>query len=84
MWTSRGWSRIEREAPLTTLDRGAALAVIELQKDIIKGSSLRPDDGVDRTRALLDILRAKNLPVALANATEKIVSRRLERRSAAS
>lgn len=54
--------------PLTTLDPSTALIVIDLQKGIVNGSFIHPiGDIIDRTRALLDVFRAKNLPVALVN-----------------
>ena len=54
--------------PLTTLDPNTALIVIDLQKGIVSGNFIHPiADIVDRTRALIDVFRAKNLPVALVN-----------------
>ena len=54
--------------PLTTLDPNTALIVIDLQKGIVNGNFIHPiDDVIDRTRALLDVFRAKNLPVVLVN-----------------
>src|SRR6202167_5144574 len=54
--------------PLTTLDPNAALIVIDLQKGIVNGNFIHPiADIVDRTRALIDVFRAKNLPVVLVN-----------------
>jgi nicotinamidase-related amidase len=53
---------------LTTLDPSAALIVIDLQKGIVNGSFIHPiGDIIDRTRALIDVFRAKNLPVVLVN-----------------
>ena len=52
--------------PLTTLDSSAALIVIDLQKGIVNGNFIRPiGDIIDRTRALIDVFRATNLPVVL-------------------
>ena len=54
--------------PLTTLDPNTALIVIDLQKGIVSGKFIHPiADIVDRTRALIDVFRAKNLPVVLVN-----------------
>jgi nicotinamidase-related amidase len=54
--------------PLTTLDPKTALIVIDLQKGIASGNFIHPiADIVDRTRALIDVFRAKNLPVVLVN-----------------
>jgi nicotinamidase-related amidase len=54
--------------PLTTLDPNTALIVIDLQKGIVSGNFIHPiADIVDRTRALIDVFRAKNLPVVLVN-----------------
>ena len=54
--------------PLTTLDPSAALVVIDLQKGIVNGNFIHPiGDIIDRTRALIDVFRAKNLPVVLVN-----------------
>ena len=54
--------------PLTTLDPNTALIVIDLQKGIANGNLLHPIANIlDRTRALLDIFRANNLPVVLVN-----------------
>jgi nicotinamidase-related amidase len=54
--------------PLTTLDPNTALIVIDLQKGIVKGNFIHPiGDIVDRTRALIDVFRAKKLPVVLVN-----------------
>jgi nicotinamidase-related amidase len=54
--------------PLTTLDPNTVLIVIDLQKGIVDGNFAHPIAGIiDRTRALIDVFRAKNLPVALVN-----------------
>ena len=54
--------------PLTTLDSNTALIVIDLQKGIVSGNFIHPiADIVDRTRALIDVFRAKDLPVVLVN-----------------
>ena len=54
--------------PLTTLDPNIALIVIDLQKGIVNGNFIHPiGEVIDRTRALLDVFRAKNLPVVLVN-----------------
>ena len=54
--------------PLTTLEPNTALIVIDLQKGISAGNFIHPiADIIDRTRALLDVFRAKNLPVVLVN-----------------
>jgi len=54
--------------PLTILDPNTALIVIDLQRGIIDGNFIHPiGDIVDRTRALIDVFRAKNLPVVLVN-----------------
>jgi nicotinamidase-related amidase len=54
--------------PLTALDPNTALIVIDLQKGIVNGNFIHPiGDIVDRTRALIDVFRAKNLPVVLVN-----------------
>ena len=56
--------------PLTTLDPKTALIVIDLQKGIVNGNFIHPiGDIIDRTRALIDVFRAKNLPVVLLNVT---------------
>jgi nicotinamidase-related amidase len=53
---------------LTTLDPSTALIVIDLQKGIVNGNFIHPiGDIIDRTRALIDVFRAKNLPVVLVN-----------------
>jgi nicotinamidase-related amidase len=54
--------------PLTTLDPNTALIIIDLQKGIASGNFIHPiADIVDRTRALIDVFRAKDLPVVLVN-----------------
>ena len=52
--------------PLTILDPNTALIVIDLQQGIVNGNFIHPiGDIIDRTRALTDVFRAKNLPVVL-------------------
>ena len=54
--------------PLTALDPSTALIVIDLQKGIVNGNFIHPIAGIiDRTRALIDVFRAMNLPVVLVN-----------------
>lgn len=54
--------------PLTFLDPNTALIVIDLQKGIVAGNFIHPiGEVIDRTRALIDVFRAKNLPVVLVN-----------------
>jgi nicotinamidase-related amidase len=54
--------------PLTTLDPNTALIVIDLQKGLVEGNFIHPiGEVIDRTRALIDVFRAKNLPVVLVN-----------------
>jgi nicotinamidase-related amidase len=54
--------------PLTSLDPGTALIVIDLQKGIIHGDFIHPiGEIIDRTRALIDAFRQKRLPVVLVN-----------------
>jgi len=54
--------------PLTLLDPNTALIVIDLQKGIVSGNFIHPiADIIDRTRALIDVFRTKNLPVVLVN-----------------
>jgi nicotinamidase-related amidase len=54
--------------PLTALDPNTALIVVDLQKGIVNGSFIHPISGVlHRTRALIDVFRAKSLPIALVN-----------------
>jgi nicotinamidase-related amidase len=54
--------------PLTILDPNTALIVIDLQKGIANGNFIHPiGEVIDRTRALIDVFRAKKLPVVLVN-----------------
>ena len=54
--------------PLTSLDPNTALIVVDLQKGIVNGKFIHPiGEIIDRTRALIDAFRAKNLPVVLVN-----------------
>jgi len=54
--------------PLTILDPNTALIVIDLQKGIVNGDFIHPIGAIiDRTRALIDVFRAKTLPVVLVN-----------------
>jgi nicotinamidase-related amidase len=54
--------------PLTLLDPNCALIVIDLQKGIAGGNFIDAVGSiVDRTRALIDVFRRKNLPVVLVN-----------------
>jgi nicotinamidase-related amidase len=54
--------------PLTTLDPNTALIVIDLQKGIVTGNFVHPiGEVIDQTRALIEVFRAKNLPVVLVN-----------------
>jgi len=54
--------------PVTTFDSNTALLVIDLQKGITNGNFLQPiGEVIDRTRALIDVFRANNLPVVLVN-----------------
>jgi nicotinamidase-related amidase len=54
--------------PLTILDRNTALIVIDLQKGIFRGNFIHPiGDILDRTRELIDVFRAKDVPVVLVN-----------------
>jgi nicotinamidase-related amidase len=54
--------------PLTSLDPNTALIVIDMQKGIVSGNFIHPiADILDRTCALMDAFRAKNLPVVLVN-----------------
>jgi nicotinamidase-related amidase len=54
--------------PLTTLDPDTALIVIDLQKGIVTGNFIHPiGEVIDRTCALIEVFRAKNLPVVLVN-----------------
>jgi nicotinamidase-related amidase len=54
--------------PLTTLDSKTALMVVDLQKGIINSPFIHPVAGViERTSALLDAFRQRDLPVVLVN-----------------
>jgi nicotinamidase-related amidase len=54
--------------PLTMLDPNTALIVIDLQKGIGNGNFVHPiGEIIDRTRALIDVFRAENVPVVLVN-----------------
>ena len=54
--------------PLTALDRNTALIVVDLQQGIVTGKFLHPiGDIVARSRALLNVFRARHLPVVLVN-----------------
>lgn len=54
--------------PITILDPNTALIVIDLQKGIVNGNFIHPiGEIIDRTRALMDAFRAKNLPRVLVN-----------------
>jgi nicotinamidase-related amidase len=54
--------------PLTTLDPKTFLIVVDLQKSIISSPFIHPFAGViERTCALLDAFRQRNLPVLLVN-----------------
>ena len=54
--------------PLTILDPNTALIVIDLQRGVVNGNFIHPiGEVVDRTCALIDVFRAKDLPVALIN-----------------
>ena len=49
-------------------DPRAALIVIDLQKGIVDGHFIHPIGGIiERTRTLIDVFRAKGLPVVLVN-----------------
>jgi nicotinamidase-related amidase len=63
------WYPEEKNAmALTTLDPPTALIVIDLQRGIVNGNFIHPiGDIIDRTRALIDAFREKNLPVVLVN-----------------
>jgi nicotinamidase-related amidase len=55
--------------PLTTLDPKTALIVVDLQKGLINSPFLHPVAGIiERTCALLDAFRQRDLPVVLVNA----------------
>jgi nicotinamidase-related amidase len=54
--------------PLTTLDPSSALIVIDLQKGIVDGPFIHPiGEIIEGTRKLIDVFRARKLPVALVN-----------------
>ena len=54
--------------PLTTLDPETALIVVDLQKGIINSPFIHPVSGViERTGALLEAFRQRDLPVVLVN-----------------
>ncbi len=54
--------------PFTRIDPNTALIVIDLQKGIVNGNFIHPIGAViDRTRALIDVFHAKNLPLVLVN-----------------
>ncbi|WP_260704846.1 cysteine hydrolase family protein [Edaphobacter flagellatus] len=54
--------------PLTTLDPKTALIVVDLQKGLINAPFIHPIAGViERTCALLDAFRQRDLPVVLVN-----------------
>jgi len=62
--------------PLTTLDPHTALIVIDLQKGIVTGNFIHPiGEVIDRTRTLIEVFRAKNLPVVLVNVTGRPAGR---------
>ena len=78
--------------PISMLDPKTALLVVDLQKGIVNGNFIHPiGDIIDRTRTLIDVFRAKNLPVVLVNVAgrteqgprQHIVSRGMDRPSAA-
>jgi nicotinamidase-related amidase len=54
--------------PLTALDPITALIVIDLQKGIVDRPFIHPiGDILERSRTLIDVFRAKHLPVVLVN-----------------
>ena len=54
--------------PLTVLDPVTALIVIDLQKGLVNGAFIRPIGGVvEQVCSLIDVFRAKALPVALVS-----------------
>jgi nicotinamidase-related amidase len=54
--------------PFTAFDPNTALIVIDLQKGIVDGHFIHPIGGIiERTRTLIDVFRAKGLPVVLVN-----------------
>jgi nicotinamidase-related amidase len=68
--------RGEEPMPLTTLDPNTALIVIDLQKGIASGNFIHSiGDITDRTRALIDVFRAKSLPVVLVNVAGRAAGR---------
>jgi nicotinamidase-related amidase len=61
-------SEEKKPMPLTACDPNTALIVIDLQKGLVDGSFIHPIcEVIDRTRELIDVFRAKNLPVVLVN-----------------
>lgn len=62
--------------PLTALDPNTALIVIDMQTGIVNGSFIHPiGEVIDRTRELIDVFHAKNLPVVLVNVTGRAPGR---------
>jgi len=62
--------------PLTALDPNTGLIVIDLQKGLVNGSFIHPiGEVIDRTRALIDVFRARNLPVVLVNVAGRATGR---------
>jgi nicotinamidase-related amidase len=60
----------EKTLPVTALDPKTALIVVDLQKGIIHSPFIHPVAGViERTCALLDAFRQRDLPVVLVNVT---------------
>jgi len=56
--------------PLTTLDSGCALIVIDLQRGIVSLPTVHPaEEIVARAAALADAFRSQGLPVVLVNVT---------------
>ena len=54
--------------PLATLDPQTSLIVIDLQRGVVEASFFHPINAViRRIRALLDVFRAKELPVVLVH-----------------
>ena len=52
------------------------MIVIDLPKGIVNGNFIHPiGDIIDRTRALIDVFRAKNLPVVLVNVAGRPLGR---------
>ena len=65
--------------PLTILDPNTALIVIDLQKGVVNGNFIHPiGEVVDRTCALIDVFRAKDLPVALINVAGRAPGRTVQ------